>query len=268
MNVTVLGSGSRGNALLLSAAAGTVLVDAGFPLATLARRAAAQRTTLDDLDALILTHEHADHARGAAAVAKAVGCPVYASGGTRRALASVLADAEVRTLATTETNDLGAVLVDAVRTGHDAAEPVALRVTDPASGATVGIASDVGRFTPRLGRLLRGADCLLLEANHDDQLLRTGPYPASVRSRIAGPTGHLSNWQASQIAAELWHDKLHTVVLVHLSERCNRPELARDAVLTALTARGFRGRLLVASQDRPLPPITVRRDQLVLDLFD
>ncbi|KPK06186.1 MAG: hypothetical protein AMS20_05230 [Gemmatimonas sp. SG8_28] len=268
MNVTVLGSGSRGNALLLSAATGTVLVDAGFPLATLARRAASAGAPLHDLDALILTHEHADHARGAAAVAKAVGCPVYASGGTHRALAHPLADADVRMLATTERNDIGTVLIDAVRTGHDAAEPVALRVTDPASGATVGIAYDVGRFTPRLARLLRAADCLVLEANHDDQLLRTGPYPASVRSRIAGPTGHLSNWQASQIAAELWHEDLYTVVLVHLSERCNRPELAREAVLAALTARGFHGRVLVASQDRPLPPIPVRRGQLVLDLFD
>jgi phosphoribosyl 1,2-cyclic phosphodiesterase len=266
MNVTVLGSGSRGNAVLLTTPAGTVLVDAGFPPAALARRAAASGRSLDGLSALILTHEHGDHAQGAAAVAKAAMCPVYASAGTLGALALDLAGLDVRRLDGVNGTDVGPLRVDAIRTGHDAAEPVALRVTDPASGARLGIAYDIGRITPGITRLLRSVHCLLLEANHDERLLRTGPYPASVRSRIAGPAGHLSNWQAAQVAAELCHEELQTVVLTHLSERCNRPEIARDAVLAALTARGFAGRLLVATQDRPLPPLAVVRGQLALDL--
>jgi phosphoribosyl 1,2-cyclic phosphodiesterase len=268
MNVTVLGSGSRGNAVLLTTPTGAVLVDAGFPPANLARRAVASGRSLDGLSALILTHEHRDHARGAAALAKAALCPVYASAGTLAALALEFADLEVRRLDGTNATDVGPVRVDAIRTAHDAAEPVALRVTDLASGARLGIAYDVGRFTPRMTRLLRGVHCLLLEANHDERLLRTGPYPASVRSRIAGPAGHLSNWQAAQVAAELCHEELQTVVLTHLSERCNRPEMARATVLAALTARGFTGRLLVASQDRPLPSVAVSRGQLALDLQD
>jgi phosphoribosyl 1,2-cyclic phosphodiesterase len=267
MNVAVLGSGSRGNAILVATAGGTVLIDAGFGLATLTDRAASVGSTLDGLTALLLTHEHGDHARGAGAVAADTGCRVLASAGTLRALEPELAEASTRVLGGRAATDIGPLRVSTVQTSHDAAEPLALLLTDHDSGGRLGIAYDVGRSTPQLLRLLRAADCVLLEANHDEQLLRTGPYPVSVRSRIAGPNGHLSNWQAGQVAAELYHEELQTVVLAHLSERCNHPELARDAVSAALSARGFVGRLLVASQHRPLEPFPVRRRQLALDLF-
>ena len=267
MKVAVLGSGSRGNAILVAAADGAVLIDAGFGPATLAERTASIGWSLDGLTGVVLTHEHADHARGAAAVAADTGCPVFASTGTLRALERELAGVDTHALDTGAGTDIGLLRVRAVRTRHDAAEPLALMLEDHGRGGRVGIAYDVGQCTPQLLRLLQMADCVLLEANHDEQLLRTGPYPASVRSRIAGPNGHLSNSQAAQVAAELCHEELQTVVLAHLSERCNQPELARKTVLAALSARGFAGRLLVASQHSALEPFPVRRGQLVLDLF-
>jgi phosphoribosyl 1,2-cyclic phosphodiesterase len=263
----VLGSGSRGNASLVVSGAGTLLVDAGFGVAELRRRAGAVGLSLDSMTAVVITHEHGDHARGALAAARAFGCPVYASIGTLQAMAAEAAGADTRVLDVTTPESVGGFRLHAARTGHDAAEPIALRITDHQSGVRLGIAYDIGRLTPSLRRLLGSVHCLLLEANHDDHLLRTGPYPQHLRHRIAGPAGHLSNWQAGNAASELCHEELQTVVLAHLSEVCNRPELARDTVGAALAAAGFRGELHVAGQDVPLEPIEVRGRQLALDLF-
>jgi phosphoribosyl 1,2-cyclic phosphodiesterase len=267
MKIAVLGSGSRGNAVLVTSSAGTLLVDAGFGLSTLTRRAASVGMALDSLAGIVVTHEHGDHARGVAAAAAAAQCPVYASFGTLRALGLEPGEGPARSLDPAGTVAIGGFEVRAVRTSHDAAEPVALQVRDGGSGGRVGIAYDIGRFTPALRRLLSSVHCLILEANHDEHLLRTGPYPRHLRQRIAGPAGHLSNWQAGQVAAELCHDELETVVLAHLSEQCNRPDLARDTVGAALSARGFRGAVVVAAQETALEPITLRGKQLALDLF-
>lgn len=267
MRVAVLGSGSRGNASLVDSPSGTLLVDAGFSPGELRRRAEAVGLSVASLTAVVLTHEHGDHARGAVPIAKAAGCPIYATRGTMQAIAADVAGADVHVLDATEPASVGGFWLRAARTGHDAAEPVALRITDRQSGLRVGVAYDVGHFTPSLRRLLAGVHCLLLEANHDEDLLRTGPYPQHLRERIAGPAGHLSNWQAGEAARDLWHEELQAVVLTHLSEVCNRPELARDAVGAALAAAGFRGALLVADQSVPLMPVRVRGRQLALDLF-
>lgn len=267
MKVAVLGSGSRGNASLVVSPSGVLLVDAGFTPGELRRRAEAVGLSIASLTALVLTHEHGDHARGALAVARAAKCPVYATSGTLQALDTAAAGADVRVLDTAVATSVGGFRVSAARTGHDAAEPVALRITDRRTGLRLGIAYDVGSFTPSLRRLLAGVHCLLLESNHDDHLLRAGPYPESLRRRIAGPAGHLSNWQAGEAARALWHEELQAVVLTHLSEVCNRPELAREAVAAALADVRFHGVLAVADQHVPLEPVIVRGRQLALDLF-
>jgi len=267
MKIAVLGSGSRGNALLVASSAGTVLVDAGFGLSTLTRRAASVGLPLGGLTAVILTHEHGDHSRGAAAAAEATACPLYASFGTLRALGLEPGTGPARLLDPGSATTVGGFEVRAERTNHDAAEPLALRIRDTQSGARLGVATDVGKFTAALRRLLDSVHGLVLEANHDEHLLRAGPYPRQLQRRIAGPSGHLSNWQAGRVLAELCHDDLETVVLAHLSQQCNRPELARGAVAPALEARGFRGTLLVSTQDTALAPFTVRGRQPALDLF-
>lgn len=254
MKLAVLGSGSRGNAVIISEAGAALLVDAGFGPRTLARRAAAAGIAFQPLAGIVLTHEHGDHARGAVRVARRLNCPIAASSGTLDGLPRAHEAGTLIPLEAHRPQRLGPFTVTTCHTSHDAAEPVALVVSGPA-GARVGIAYDLGRPTAAVRYLLRGCTALVLEANHDDVMLRTGPYPASVRRRIAGSGGHLSNRAAAALAAELTHEGLTAVILAHLSERCNRAELARAAVAAALAPRGFAGKIFVADQDDPLPAI-------------
>jgi phosphoribosyl 1,2-cyclic phosphodiesterase len=250
MKLAVLGSGSRGNALALEADGATLIVDAGFGPRTLQRRARAVGMTLEPLAGVVLTHEHGDHARGAVALARRAATPLLATPGTLARLGS--ADDIVRVpLVPHAPRVVPPFTVSACHIVHDAAEPVAV-VIEVADGTRVGIAYDVGRPTGALRHLLRECTVLVLEANHDDVLLRTGPYPAAVRQRIAGSSGHLSNRVTAELAAALWHPGLATVVLVHVSELCNTAELARRTVAPALRRRGFQGELVVARQGEPL----------------
>ncbi len=266
MNLTVLGSGSRGNALVLEVDGRTLLVDAGFSARTLVRRARRIGLDLTTLDGVLLTHEHGDHARGAAGLVRRFGCPVYASRGTLRAMTRRLRDAATMPLGLDEDVPIGPFTVRACRTAHDAAEPVCVAVRD-GKGRTLGVAYDLGHAPTPLRHLFRHATCLVVEANHDDALLRASPYPASVQRRIAGPAGHLSNGAAAALLGALCHPGLRTVVLAHVSDQCNRPALALRAARRALGASGFTGRLLVAPQDRPLPTFAVAAaQQLSLEL--
>ena len=257
MRVWILGSGSRGNAIGISTGTTSILIDAGFSLRSLRRRAKASGFPLQELAAIVVTHEHNDHAGGVAALAATVRCPVYASRGTLEALRCDLAGATTIALEMERPVRVGSFEIHACRTLHDASEPVALTVQQVGREERIGIAYDIGTPTDALRRFLRGMTALIIEANHDADLLRTGPYPASVRSRIAGRYGHLSNQSSGELAAQLAHPKLDTVALVHLSEQCNRPELALTAVREVMGCSGFRGRMLVAPQDRPATPFDV-----------
>jgi phosphoribosyl 1,2-cyclic phosphodiesterase len=267
MIVRVLGSGSRGNAIAVTSNGSTLLIDAGFGLRTLRRRAESANLDLSTIAGILLTHEHSDHARGAAAMAGHVDCPVYASPGTLRALHASLTDLQAVPLSPGATVRIGPLEVTARRTSHDAAEPLAVRVSDLRTGGQMGVAYDLGSPTAGVRDLLRSVSCLIVEANHDDELLRTGPYPRTVQHRIAGPSGHLSNRAAAAFVSDLWHDRLHTIVLAHVSQECNRADLAERAVREALAARGFRGMICVAKQGEPLEGIEVGAVQYSLDVF-
>lgn len=266
MRVTVLGSGSRGNAVCLTAAGVTLLLDAGFGPRTILHRARQAGVDLASIIGVLLTHEHGDHARGAAAVARLAGCPIYASPGTFTALAGRLGKGARVVLDRTSETPIGPFRVATCRTVHDAAEPLAVTVTGPAPGVKVGLAYDLGRPTGAVRLLLRDVTCLLLEANHDEILLRTGDYPAVVRERIGGSRGHLSNRAAGELLAQLCHRRLSSVVLLHLSEQCNRPDLAEMAVRTHLERAGYRGRLLVAKQGAALPALHLASETRQLEL--
>ena len=266
MKLTVLGSGSRGNAFAVTAAGATVLLDAGFGPRTLIRRAKKVGLDLTTLYGVVLTHEHGDHARGASGLARKFGCPIYGSRGTLAALQGRVGPAKCVPLATQRNTRIGPFRIEACSTTHDANEPLALAVSGPVNSVKLGLAYDLGRPTSALRYLLRGATCLLMEANHDELMLRAGPYPPSIRERIGGSRGHLSNRAAGQLLAELCHRKLASVVLVHLSERCNTPRLATAEVRTHLDAVGFRGRLQVAKQDEPLASVHLADDPYQLEL--
>jgi phosphoribosyl 1,2-cyclic phosphodiesterase len=267
VKITILGSGSRGNAIALQSPSTTILVDAGFPLKELERRAVDAGVSLAGLAGVVLTHEHGDHAGGAVALAEKAGCPLVATAGTLRALDLSTNDIATCELSYSGSVGVGSLDITACGISHDAADPVAVAVSHPATGVRVGIAYDVGRVTVGLTRFLRSAHGLIVEANHDDHMLRAGPYPPRVRARIAGPTGHLSNRSASDLIAAVCHGDLQTVVLAHLSDRCNRPDLAMEAVREALDRKRFRGRLAVASQDEPVGPFEVGDRQYALNVF-
>lgn len=268
MRLTVLGSGSRGNAVLLESGAGALLVDAGFTLRDLRRRLEAAGRDPSRVAGIVLTHEHGDHARGAAAAAAAWGVPVLASAGTLAAVARRLKPGTpTRALAAGTRERCGGFTLRAFPTAHDAADAIAVVVED-GEGRRVGVAYDVGSPTTALKLACRELDALVLETNHDEVMLRASGYPPAVRARIAGRGGHLSNRQAALLAAEVAHAGLAVLVLAHLSDRCNTPELARAAVAGALAGTAFRGRLLVARQDAPLPAVEVGAalEQLALPL--
>lgn len=253
----VLGSGSRGNAFALQCGGDVLLLDAGFSARETVRRASACGVNLDALVGIVLTHEHGDHAQGAPRLARPRRVPVAASPGTWQALRDrdslnhlPLKDGQpVR---------LGRFVLESARSSHDAAEPVAIAVTCP-DGARVGIAYDLGRPTAAVRLLLRRCHALVLEANHDEVLLRTSGYPPSVQQRIAGSGGHLSNTAAAALAAELLHHDLELVLLAHLSARCNTVACALESVGEVLRREGFIGELDAARQDCHAAPYHIRR---------
>jgi phosphoribosyl 1,2-cyclic phosphodiesterase len=174
------------------------------------------------------------------------------TGGTRAACHGQLdGDEDVHRLKADAPLSFGTLEVHPFGTCHDAAEPVAVSVRDPSTGHKVGIATDLGRATTGVRAALKGCHFLVLEANHDERMLRTGPYPWSVKRRVGGSRGHLSNRLAGELAADLSHAELGGVLLAHLSAECNDPHCAVDTVGEALERSDFRGVLDVAEQDRP-----------------
>lgn len=258
MNVAVLGSGSRGNSVAVSIGGKTLLIDAGFGPRAVVRRAKEAGLVIDGVEAILLTHEHIDHAREAPQVARAFGCPIHGSAGTLEALKSRFNGAHVRQLKTHQKYAIPPFVVTACLTSHDAAESLAFTIegAEP-GGPKLGVAYDLGRASSAVRYLLRESHCLIVESNHDEEMLRTGPYPAVLRRRIAGVGGHLSNRAAAALLSNLVHQGLETVVLAHLSDKNNDPRLAKQTVMGSLTEKGFRGNLLVARQSQPLPVIHV-----------
>ena len=255
MRVAVLGSGSRGNALAVEAEGAVLLVDAGFSARELERRAALAGFGLDRLVGIALTHEHGDHACGAPMLARRAGVPLVCSAGTFGALSRRVPGAAHRRVGLGVLADIGPFRVQGCPTSHDAAEPLALAVRLGESGPGIGLAYDLGRPSAALRWFLRELTALVLEANHDEVMLRTSEYPASVRERISGSGGHLSNRACAELLSELVHPGLAHVVLAHLSERCNTEAAARGEIGPALTSAGFGGELHVARQGELVGPL-------------
>ena len=248
MKVWVLGSGSRGNATVIDNGSTRVLVDAGFSSRALKARFAVAGIEPESIEAVIVTHEHGDHAGGVAAAAHRWNWAVHATAGTVRGLPEQIA-ADARTFQAGATLTFGTMSVLTVPTSHDATDPVAVVATDNASGARAAVVLDLGRMTPDLRNAIRDVELLVLESNYDDGMLANGPYPLSVQRRIASVTGHLSNGQAAAIARGCAHAGMQHLVLAHVSEQCNTPDHALATVCAALARSQFGGRLSTALQD-------------------
>ncbi|HEX5829990.1 MAG TPA: MBL fold metallo-hydrolase [Gemmatimonadaceae bacterium] len=257
MRLWSLGSGSRGNALLLESGEARVLVDAGFPPRTLAQRLRAVGVEPEAIAACVVTHEHTDHVRGAAAAARRWGWTLHASAGTADAYPE-LTTAPVARFTAGDTLELPGFSLQTLASSHDAAAPVVLVATARASGARAGIAYDLGTVLAGVEAAFVDLDLLVLESNHDEAMLRAGPYPPVVRARIASRTGHLSNRVAAAFAERCVRRETSHVVLAHLSEKCNTRAVALEGMGAALRRTRFRGALHAAAQDTPMGPFAVR----------
>lgn len=247
MRIWSLGSGSKGNAMLVECGDTRVLVDAGFPRRTLARRLFAIGVPPGSISACLITHEHTDHTSGAAKAAVKWGWSLHATRGTVRNSPELIGS-PVQQFASGGTLAIGRADIAAIRVSHDATEPVGFVVTDRQSGARAAILYDLGTASDEVRAATRDVDVLVLEANHCETMLRNGPYPLFLQRRIASRTGHLSNRVAAGIGADAAHANLNHVVLAHLSEKNNDHATATTTVSRAMARTRFRGTVCTALQ--------------------
>ncbi len=235
MRFCSLGSGSGGNATVVETSAGArtsrVLIDCGFSARELESRLGRAGLQTDDLDAVFITHEHGDHVGCALAVARRHRLPLWMSRGTWRAIGEPEADGLLQFARDGQAISVGDLQLKPYTVAHDAQEPLQLRVSN--GERHLGVLTDVGSITPHLLANLQGCDALLLECNHDRGMLEQSRYPASLKARIGGRYGHLSNDTAAEILAACMHSGLRHLVAAHLSEQNNRPDLARAALAGA-----------------------------------
>ena len=240
-----------------------VLVDAGFPRRTLARRLGVIGVAPGSICACLITHEHTDHTRGAALAAAKWGWSLHATDGTI-ANSPELDDTHVQRFSPGETIAIGRADVTPVRVSHDATEPVGFVITDRESGARAAIVYDLGTATDSLRKAMRDVDVLVLEANQCEIMLRDGPYPPFLQRRIASRTGHLSNRAAAALCAESAHANLGYLVLAHLSEHNNDHDVAMTAVSRAVARTRFRGPISTAPQHAVAGPFTPRTSRMAV----
>jgi phosphoribosyl 1,2-cyclic phosphodiesterase len=222
-----LGSGSKGNATLVAAAGTLLLIDCGFSLRETERRLALLGVNAGDIDAVLVTHEHSDHCAGVARLSRRHELPVYLTHGT---WGSGRLDGchAVRPFNSGECFTIGDLEVQAVAVPHDAREPCQYRFAH--GGRSLGVLTDLGSITPHVVRHYRGCDGLLLEFNHDLDMLMSGSYPPVLKRRVAGDWGHLNNHQAAALLQEIGFEDLHYLVVGHISENNNCRERAADAL--------------------------------------
>jgi phosphoribosyl 1,2-cyclic phosphodiesterase len=253
MNLWVLGSGSSGNSVLVETERSRILVDAGFPPRVLKRRLAVAGVAPESIEAVVVTHEHTDHMRGVAAAAKKWGWTIVSTAGPRMMCPDWTGLRAIMTPGKSSVT-IGDFYLETVPVSHDANEPIAVIVTSTADGSRAGIVYDLGHVPESVLRALDKLDILVMEANHDEAMLRAGPYPPSVQRRIGGHLGHLSNRVAAHAVSQSIHSGLNNIVLAHLSEKCNTPRTALTTVGDALRRARFRGRLTASSQDNVVGP--------------
>lgn len=254
MTVTTLASGSSGNCTLVSQGDTHILVDAGISCRRINTALKALGLTAGDLSGVCVTHEHSDHIAGLATLSKNYRVPVYATPGTGRQLCYRIAFLEelLTTFSPGQSLEIGGLTVETFPTLHDTAQPCGYALSNGSRKAAV--VTDLGRVTQEVRQGIRGADLLVVEANHDVEHLLSGPYPYYLKERILGDRGHLSNEAGAALAREGADAGAHTIVLAHLSSENNTPAMARNAAEAALAGRDVN--LVVAPRSEmgvPLP---------------
>ncbi|HEY6350338.1 MAG TPA: MBL fold metallo-hydrolase [Candidatus Angelobacter sp.] len=266
VRMTVLASGSRGNCTVFSSSCGSILVDAGLSCRETLKRMKAAGEDPRQLKAIVISHEHNDHVAGAQVLSRKLKIPVYMTAATYESWRRSTRDAEGRPaklewhepFQAGQSFSIGGIAVNPFTTCHDAADPCGF--TFNAEGMKVGIAIDLGCITRNVAYALRGCDGLMIESNHDIEMLRNGSYPEMVKHRIRSRDGHLSNSDLAKFLADEYDGGAVFIVLAHLSEENNHPELARQTATQALSGKVnlFQASTLaIAQQDKPLQPLQV-----------
>lgn len=233
MELCSIASGSSGNCICVGSDTCHVLVDAGIS----GKRIEAGLNSVDlkteDIEGILVTHEHIDHIAGLGVLARRYGIPIYATAGTIKAVMHTKSvgkiDAGLFREVKPETDFMiGDITVEPIPISHDAAEPVAYKMKQP--GKNIAVMTDLGMYDEKIVEKLKNLDILLLEANHDVHMLQVGSYPYPLKQRILGERGHLSNELSGQLLGRVLHDNFGTVVLGHLSKENNYPDLAYETV--------------------------------------
>jgi phosphoribosyl 1,2-cyclic phosphodiesterase len=227
-----LGSGSSGNATLICTRDATVMLDCGFSMAETTRRLARLGLRPDQIDAVVVTHEHEDHIGGVARFARRHDIPVWMSHGTWRGLEAVFEGVQVNLVEGYGTFSVGSMQVEPFPVPHDAREPAQFVFGD--GTFRLGIITDAGETTPHIEATLGNCDALVVECNHDANMLARSNYPPRLRARIAGRLGHLDNAAAAQLLARVAGNKLRHVIAAHLSQQNNSSVLAQQALSNVL----------------------------------
>jgi len=239
MRLIVLGSGSSGNVLYIESGATSALVDLGLSAKETARRMSEAGVDPTKLSAIVITHEHSDHVKGTRVFASTADVPVFMSEATR-AECNFPGNGEKipwgETIASGEPFQIGSLNIHPFTIPHDGVDTFALTVES--EGVKVGVVTDLGYITQLVAERLRGSALVMIESNHDRDMLKVGPYPWSVKQRTASNVGHLSNDETARWIREDFDGQAEYLVLGHLSRRCNHPELARLSALQALEYHG------------------------------
>ncbi len=252
LNLTLLGSGSSGNATLVSDGDTHILVDVGLSGRETVRRLAECGISADQVSAIVLSHEHGDHCRGVAPFVKHLDIPVFLTDGAYGAAGLELEDRKRQHIETGRAFDVHGIVFTPFAIPHDAADPVAFTIEK--NGVKIAIVLDLGYMSNLVVERLKGCDCIVIESNHDIHMLKVGPYPWALKQRVMSRRGHLSNDLVAEYLSNGFDGRARHVVLAHLSEKNNLPELALLSARRALEERSglaaIQTRLELALRDR------------------
>ncbi len=268
VRMTVLASGSRGNSAVVANSSTRILVDAGLSCKETLKRMAIAGEDPAQISAILITHEHSDHVSGLAVLARRLKVPVYMTGATHQAwkrwsrkvqFKETPEKAKLERLEHFEAGrsfHIGSIAVQPFTISHDAVDPCGFVFT--IEGVRVGFVTDIGQMTRNVADRLKACDGLLIESNHDTEMLRNGPYPWSVKQRVMSRVGHLSNESLAKFFEDDYDGGAAFIILAHLSENNNNPEIARrcaDAVLDKRRNLLHANQLHLAPQHEPLPAV-------------
>ena len=250
MQFSVLGSGSRGNCVFVESDKTAILIDGGFSGKEIGARLAVLGREIDCLSGIFVTHEHHDHINGVGVMSRRCSIPVFANEGTFRGgekrLKKLFKRKEFNTGDTLSFQDLN---VRSFAVSHDTNDPVGFIISD--GRRSLGYCTDTGIVSTLVGRRLKGLDSLILEFNHDPELLRNGPYPPSLQQRVRSNQGHLANEDSAKLLEKIVHENLQHVILAHLSETNNLPEIAYREAAAAIPDTFSEKIIKISDQDQP-----------------